>query len=157
MNHKDIAEEAIRILIPTISMLLREKAKRTDMHVVVMNPVKKPWECHFEEAILHEKALSDPSGWEHPYDELARAKAYQAWRHGKSNVHAHLIAPAVLADGDVAFYGSFEYEGVIVAASGVEGWFDVLVSGWIAVAIQQLAQDRYQRFKAERPTARYIS
>ncbi|QGG79676.1 hypothetical protein GH975_03465 [Litorivicinus lipolyticus] len=36
------------------------------------------------------------------------------------------------------FYGSFVYGSVIVACSGVEQWFDVLVSGWVAVAFEQL-------------------
>lgn len=157
MNIKKISEEAYTLLKPSIEELLKKKAKRIDMHIVVMNPTLKPWESPFEEAILSEFSTTDKSGWENPYDELARAKALQAWRDGRSNVHKHLLAPATLKKGDVAFYGSFEHEGVIVAASGVEGWFDVLVSGWMAIAIQQLAQDSYQNFKTEYPGSPYIS
>ncbi len=156
MDHKTLAEEAIRVIRPAITVLLNEKAKRRDMHVVVMDPTKKPWETGFEEAILYECSFSDKSNWENPYDELARAKAKQAWRDGKGNMHKHLNAPATLSSGDVTFYGSFEYEGVIVAASGIEPWFDVLVSGWIVLTVQQLAQDWYQRFKCENPSAFYI-
>ena len=156
MKHKIIAESAIDLLAPSISKLLRERAKRTDLHIVVMDPTKKPWEVPFEQAILLEKSLSDKSRWDNPYDELARAKARQAWRDGSDNVRKHLLAPATLATGDIVHYGSFEFQGVIVAASGVEGWFDVLISGWVALAIQQLAQDYYQKFKAGNPTAAYL-
>jgi hypothetical protein len=156
MNHKMLVQEAIRLLEPSIQKLLSEKAKRRDMHVVVMNPTLKPWDCPFEEAILMEYSFTDPTVWENPYDEMAREKARQAWRAGRSNVESHLLAPATLKDGDLAFYGSFEHLGVIVAASGVESWFDVLISGWIAVAFQQLAQAEYQDFKTKTPMARFI-
>lgn len=156
MKHKNIAETAISLLLPSISKLLLEKAKRTDMHIVVMDPTQKPWEVSFEDAILLEKSLSDKNQWEHPYDQFARAKARQAWRDGRANFKKHLLAPATLTTGDIVHYGSFEYQGVIVAASGVEPWFDVLVSGWVALAIQQLAQDEYQKFKAAKPTVAYF-
>ncbi|MDC7219125.1 MAG: hypothetical protein PQJ59_04230 [Spirochaetales bacterium] len=156
MDLKNIAEQAYELLEPSIKKLLKEKAKREDMHIVVMNPAVKPWEASFEEAILAEFSLTDKSGWANPYDDLARGKAKQAWRDGKSNVHKHLIAPATLKTGDVAFYGSFEHEGVIVGASGVEGWYDVLVCGLMAVAIQQLAQAEYQKFKSENPMSPYL-
>jgi hypothetical protein len=156
MNHGLIAEEAIRLLTPSIEVLLREKAKRTDMHVVIMDPTLKPWESSFEDAVLLEHSFTERSGWENPYDELARAKAEQAWRLGRSNRELFQNAPALLRDGDVAFYGSFEYEGVIVAASGVEAWYDVLVSGWIATAVQQLAQAEFQTWKEANPAGRYI-
>lgn len=157
MNHKAITESAISLLEPSIAKLLSEKAKRMDMHIVVMDPLKKPWDVPFEEAILLEKSLSDKSQWERPFDEYARAKAKQAWRDGSDNMSKQLLAPATLASGDIAHYGSFEYQGVIVAASGVEPWFDVLVSGWVALAIQQLAQDHYQQFKNDNPAAVFLN
>ena len=156
MNHSSICEEAVSLLTPSIEKLLAEKAKRKDMHVVIMNPTLKPWESSFEDAVLLEHSFTDKSVWENPYDELARAKAKQAWREGRSNRDLFQKAPAALCDGDVAFYGSFEYEGVIVAASGVEGWYDVLICGWIAMAVQQLAQAELQAFKQENPMGRYI-
>ena len=156
MNHLKIAVSAINLLEPSISKLLSEKAKRTDMHIVVMDPTKKPWEVSFEEAILLEKSLSDKSHWENPYDEFARAKARQAWCDRSDNVRKHLLAPATLSVGEIVHYGTFEYRGVIVGSSGVEPWLDVLVSGWVALAIQQLAQDYYQNFKTENPTAAYL-
>lgn len=157
MNHKKLAERAYEIIKPSIEKLLKEEAKREDMHIVVMNPTMKPWEATFEEAILLEISVTDRNKWENPYDEMALGKAKQAWRDGRSNVEKHLMSPATLKDGDVAFYGSFEYQGVIVAASGVEGWFDQLVSGWMALTIQQLAMDYYQKFKARPTLESYIS
>jgi hypothetical protein len=156
MNIKKLSEEAYELLKPSIEKLLSEKAKRKDMHIVVMDPGTKPWETTFEDAILAEFSTTDKKEWKIPFDELARAKAKQAWRDGSDNVRKQLLAPATLRTGDVVYYGSFEHEGVIVAASGVEGWFDVLVSGWMALAIQQLAQDSFQKFKDTNPAAAYL-
>ena len=157
MNHLAITEEAFELLEPTIRILLHSKAKREDMHIVVMNPTKKPWESSFDEAILFETSLTDRSGWENPYDVVAREKARQSWKDGYDNVRKHLLAPATLAIGDLAFYGSFEYGGVVVAASGVESWYDALISGWMAVTIHQLAQRDYSLFKQDHPTDRFLS
>ncbi|MGL1890298.1 MAG: hypothetical protein OCD02_01670 [Spirochaetaceae bacterium] len=157
MDIKKISEQAYELILPSIHKLQDSYAKRKDMHIVVMDPRFHPWELDFESAILAEFSTTQKESWENPYDVLARAKAKQAWRDGRDNVHKHLISPATLKDGDVTFYGSFEYEGVIVAASGVEGWFDVLVCGWMAIAIQQLAQDYYQKFKTENPGLPYLS
>lgn len=156
MDHKELAKVAIEVLTPSIKKLLSEKAKREDMHIVVMNPTLKPWECSFEEAILYEHSMTDKKTWANPFDEIAREKAQQAWRDGRSNKHKHLYSPATLKSGDCAYYGSFDYEGVIVASSGVEPWFDVLVSGWVALTIQQLAQAEYSTFKLNHPMERYI-
>ncbi|MDC7235401.1 MAG: hypothetical protein PQJ58_19390 [Spirochaetales bacterium] len=156
MNHESICKTALMILEPAIKKLLAEKAKREDMHIVIMNPLLHPWDCSFEEAILLEHSTTDKSNWQIPFDEFALAKAKQAWRDGRSNKEKHLMAPATLQDGDIAFYGSFEHNGVIVAASGVEPWYDVMVSGWIAVAIQQFAQAEYEQFKSENPMKPYI-
>lgn len=156
MNHIELAESALQLLEPAITKLLSEKAKRTDSHIVVMDPTKKPWETSFEDAILLEKSIGDRDKWARPFDEFARGKARQAWRDGRDNARKHLLAPATLGAGDIAFYGSFEYEGVIVASSGVEECFDVLISAWVALAIQQLAQHEYDRFKSQNPGVVYF-
>lgn len=157
MNHKEIAEAAFEIIKPSVQKLLKERAVREDMHIVVMNPTIKPWEGSFEDAVLAEFSTTDKSGWANTYDVFALGKAKQAWRDGRDNVSKHLLSPATLKDGDVAFYGSFDYEGVIVAASGVEAWFDQLVSGWMALTIQQLCQDYYQKFKSREKMEFYIN
>jgi len=121
------------------------------MHIVVMDPTIHPWETDFEQAILFEYSIGDRREWPVDFREVALDKARQAWSDGRGNMYKHLLAPVTLKSGDVAFYGSFEHDGVVVAASGVEGWYDVLVCGWVAIAFHQLAQAWYQEFKATNP------
>ncbi|MDG3086327.1 hypothetical protein P7F88_09490 [Vibrio hannami] len=150
-DNKAIAIDAIELVKPAIEGLF-ERTNRKELHIVVMNPSIKPWEASFEEAILTEASLGSPESWQLPFDEFARKKANQAWRNSVSNTQVQNIHPSSLKDDDILFYGSFVYGDVVVACSGVEQWYDMLVAGWIAVAIEQLAISEYQTIKANNPT-----
>ncbi|RKF22173.1 hypothetical protein DBZ36_00565 [Alginatibacterium sediminis] len=147
-SHIQIAEEAIDMLRPSIESLF-ERTNRKELHIVVMNPSLKPWESDFENAVLYEKSIGSPEDWTIPFDQYARNKAKQAWRNNSSNVNQQSLHPSSLQDDDLLFYGSFVYGDIVVACSGVQQWFDMLVSGWVAVAIEQLTIAEYQRVKTE--------
>ncbi|PKF63305.1 hypothetical protein CW745_00160 [Psychromonas sp. psych-6C06] len=151
ITHKQLAIDAIKLVTPAIERLF-EQTNRKELHIVVMNPTLKPWESSFDEAILYEISLGKPKTWTIPFDQLARKKAQQAWRDGSANVNHQSIHPTSLREGDLLFYGSFVYGNIVVACSGVEQWFDMLVSGWVAVAIEQLAMHDYQTNKIQNPT-----
>lgn len=160
MNEKrlcEIAKEVLRITRPAIDELLK-KAKRQHCHIVIMNPQIKPWDSYsaFKSTILYEESIKDGQEWKYPYAEIARSKAEQAWRNGQSNIITRMLAPATLKKGDTIYWGSFEYYGVIVACSGVEPWFDMLISGWIALAFQQLAQHEIQKFECSNPESCFL-
>lgn len=139
----DIAKDAIVLTLPSIQKLF-ERTNRQELHIVVMNPHLKPWESSFEDAILYETSLGSPETWEVPFDQLARQKAQQAWRESTSNIQLQTLHPSSLREDDVPFYGSFVYGNVVVACSGVQQWYDMLISGWIALAIEQLSIHEYQ-------------
>ena len=151
---KDITQDAIDIVKPSIEKLF-ERTNRKELHIVVMNPHLKPWEASLEDAILYEESLGNPGNWTIKFDHLARKKAQQAWRESTSNLTLHSQHPSSLRDEDLLFYGSFVYGNVVVACSGVQQWYDMLISGWIAVAIEQLTMHEYQTEKAENPTKSY--
>lgn len=118
---------------------------------MVMNPRLKPWEATFEEALLYETSLGEPENWTIAFDELARQKARQAWRGQSANINRQLLHPSSLQEDDVLFFGTFVYGDIVVACSGVQQWYDMLISGWIALAIEQLTMHEYQTIKAEAP------
>ena len=149
-SQKDIAIDAIDLVRPSIDQLFK-RTNRQLLHIVVMNPRLKPWEASFEDAILHESSIGDPETWTIPFDKLARNKARQAWRNGRANINNQLLHPSSLQDDDVLFFGTFIYGDIIVSSSGVEQWYDMLISGWIALAIEQLTMHEYQGIKADNP------
>lgn len=136
MNHEALAKEAVSLIKPSIDALF-ERTNRRELHIVIMDPRIKPWEADFADAILYQESIRTAE-WELPFDEFARNKAEQAWRDAQANIVTQTQHPSSLREGDLPFYGSFVYGNVVVACSGVEQWFDMLVSGWIALAFEQL-------------------
>ncbi|PSU30472.1 hypothetical protein [Photobacterium lutimaris] len=153
-THKQIALDAIELVRPAIERLF-SRTNRQELHIVVMDPRVKPWEVSFEEAILVETSIGQPDAWTIPFDQLARKKAQQAWRDSQANINHQTNHPSSLRDDDVLYYGSFVYGNVVVACSGVQQWYDMLISGWIALAIEQLTINDYQTQKIENPTQTY--
>lgn len=143
MTHLEIAKQAVELVKPSIEALF-EKTNRKELHIVIMDPRLKPWESDFEDAILYESSIQNAKTWENPYDEFARNKAKQAWRNSKENIVSISQHPSSLKNGDLPFYGSFVYGNIVVACSGVEQWFDMLISGWIALSFEQLMIHEFQ-------------
>ena len=137
MNHVLIAQQAIELVKPSITTLFA-RTNRQVLHIVIMDPRIKPWEADFNDAILYQESIGETTTWEHPFDEFARNKAEQAWRNTQPNIVAQTMHPSSLKEGDLPFYGTFVYGNIVVATSGVEQWFDMLVSGWVALAFEQL-------------------
>ena len=137
MNHVLIAQQAIELVKPSITTLFG-RTNRQVLHIVIMDPRIKPWEADFNDAILYQESIGETTTWEHPFDEFARNKAEQAWRNTQPNIVAQTMHPSSLKEGDLPFYGTFVYGNIVVATSGVEQWFDMLVSGGVALAFEQL-------------------
>lgn len=143
MKHDEIARQAVALVKPSIEALF-DRTNRKELHIVIMDPRIKPWESSFDNAILYQESIRTADTWEKPFDELARNKAQQAWRDSQANIVAQTMHPSSLREGDIPFYGSFVYGNIVVACSGVEQWFDMLVSGWIALAFEQLMMHEFQ-------------
>jgi len=68
--------------------------------------------------------------WTANYAEVARCEALQLWQDrndGRTDIMPHL-----LYSGDCPFWGGVKREGIVVACSGVEPWFDRMIAGIIA-------------------------
>jgi len=146
MKHEVIAKQAIELVRPSINALF-ERTNRQVLHIVVMDPRIKPWETEFSNAVLYQESIGDTQSWEHPFDEFARNKAEQAWRNSQPNIVAQTMHPSSLREDDLPFYGTFVYGNIVVATSGVEQWFDMLVSGWVALSFEQLLIHEIQSSK----------
>ena len=138
MDHLAIAKQAVALVKPSINELFKQTA-RQELHIDIMDPRLKPWDAEFNDAILYQESILTKDAFEKPFDEIARNKAEQAWRGMQANLATQALHPSSLRENDLPFYGSFVYGNVVVGCSGVEQWFDMLVSGWVAVAFEQLA------------------
>lgn len=150
-----IAQRAFDLVKPAIDMLLKAEGSE-NLHIVVLSPRYKPWEVKFSDAIAKEFSFGDKSKWKYDYQKFARNKALQAFRNQQSNEIVQMLGPATLDYCDVIYSGSFFYYGVIVACSGTKQHFDTMISGWMAVAFQQIWQDQFKKAKATYPDKNFI-
>lgn len=122
---------------PGLSMLL----KRQTCHVVV---AVRNSEGALE--ILSEKDYGDREKWEYQFDEIALGKfaLFATGRHdGRTAPLPHLLFP-----GDTPYWGGVEYEGLVVTCSGIQPWFDRMISGMIAHMCVALTHDAFELAKA---------
>ena len=139
-----LAERAIDIARPMLERAVADErlGKSGYLHLVIMNPGCPPAYCAFEEAILREWTCGDPGGQPELYRRLAREKARLSWLHGLDTQLLQMRRAHVLSRGDVALWGSVAVEGIVVAISGLDAWYDEALSGAVAMCLRGVMKDR---------------
>lgn len=141
-----MADRAIYLVYPTFKTMVDAGfAKHHALHIVVMDPAQLYEPKTFKKAILLEKSFGDPETWKQDYQAIARAKARQVRKFGIPNQIIVERMPHLLKDHDTRFYGSTIKDGIVVAVSGVEPWFDQLISEMVASMCQALCIDKMQK------------
>ena len=80
--------------------------------------------------VLYEESVGDPKNWAYDFANIARCKALQLWHDrndGRTDCMPHLLFP-----GDTPFCGGVKRHGIVVAFSGVQPWYDKMISGMVA-------------------------
>lgn len=109
------------------------------LHVVVLDPQVVP-PAPFEGVVLAERSFGQPPPWQADYRSFALAKARLAWRLQRDTRWVHQQAPHLLVGGDTTLWGSCWRDGLVVAASGAQPWFDEACSELVASLIVALAR-----------------
>lgn len=140
--NRDAAEKAVRLSLPMIheAMKLKEVGESGFLYIVIMDPLRRPANSSFEEAILYEYAVGDREKWDADYGAFARAKARVAWRTGLDSHLVQELQPHLLAAGDTVLWGSAVVDGIIVGVSGANPWFDEVFAGTVAMCLRGLAK-----------------
>lgn len=141
---RQAAIETIEILRPMLVAALGNSAigESGCLHVVIMDPALTPAEATFEEAILYEFSLPEPSQWDADYVAFARAKARLSWSNSRDSHLLQSCQPHRLRSGDTALWGSIVYEGIVVGVSGADPWFDEAFAGCVAHCLKAIAKRR---------------
>ena len=149
---KEVAERAVEFAFDAVmrDSSFNQLLKRNQCHVVVIVPgMEDAREKDYPDypdyplhpIVLFERSL-DPAGWEHPYDNIARCKALQLWTDRNDDRTAPI--PHLLFPGDTPYWGGVKRRGIVVACSGVQPWFDKMISGIVADVIVALAHNAYE-------------
>ncbi|WP_233564510.1 hypothetical protein [Achromobacter sp. K91] len=114
-------------------------------HVVIMNPLARPEACDFASAILYEESVGDPREWDADYGAYARGKARLSWRTGRSSHDVLALQPHLLHAKDTRVWGSVAIDGIVVAVSGANPWFDEAFAAAIAYLFKAVVLGRQDR------------
>lgn len=128
-------EKAMKMIRGTfVGLMDSRQVKRRALHIVVLDPTALfSSGLTFEAVILLEHSFFKEQ-WEEPFNEFARAKAKLSWRTGLDSHAVQQRCPHLYGSGDIKYGGSVVRDGLIVAASGVEWYFDQMFAEWVASA-----------------------
>jgi len=137
--------EAFELLRPEIAGILKDRAKREHLAIVVtatesIHP--RNTDKSFKDDCYLITGIGDKNDWEHDYEAVALSKAEKSVRTGKDSA---LLAPHYLLESDTVYWGSVVLDDIVVACSGVEAYYDEMFSGLIAVAIKALCKEKFAK------------
>lgn len=144
---KELAAQAVEIALKAcmFSEEMRSIVRHPMCHIVVMVMAEheRDYQTFFEPYVLYQRSVGNTDDWPRPYNEIAYKKARQLWRgqnsDGNTDIQPHLLVP-----GDTIFWGGVKRHGIVVACSGVQPYFDQLISGVTADFIKALARHAYE-------------
>lgn len=164
---KEDAQRAVEVALNAVmggSSPLRPLLSRTQCHIVILVPGMKDdreadypdWPNYPLQAVsLYEQSVGDPKEWAHPYDNIAKCKALQLWT--DRNDDRTMPIPHLLFSGDTPYWGGVKRRGIVVTCSGVQPWFDKMISGIVADIIVGLAHNAYENDEERRSGVDFLS
>jgi hypothetical protein len=139
---REAAARAVDMALPMIRAAIENRSAGESgfFYLVVMRPGSSPGSSSFEEAILYEHAVGDRDNWDADYRGFALAKARIAWRTGLDSHIVQEQRPHLLEAGDTVLWGSVAMDGIVVAASGADAWYDEAFAGAVALCLRAQAK-----------------
>jgi hypothetical protein len=140
---EEAAQAAIHLALPTIARAMGDPAAGDSgcLHIVVMDPNAGPAASEFEHAILYEHSINR-ANWDADYVHFARAKALVSWRAGMDSHAVQTLRPHLLMPGDTLLWGSVCLDGLVVAVSGMQPWYDEALAGIVACCLRAVSKGR---------------
>jgi hypothetical protein len=148
---REVAEKAVSVALKVaLESQITPLIKRLQCHIVVLVPAMvddrekdfPEWPNYPTTAFpLYQKSVGKEL-WNHSFDNIARCKALQLWT--DRNDDRTTSVPHLLFSGDTPFWGGVKRRGIVVTCSGVQPWFDKMISGLSADIMVALAHDAYE-------------
>lgn len=121
--------------------------KHPQLHIVILAPRMQmgdwPHGYRLEPHVLAEGSFGQEA-WERDYCDIARCKAIQRW-HGRSGEGVVGSPAHLLYEGDTPYWGTFEFQQVVGAASGIKPWHDRYAASIAVMTAITLAHDAWEK------------
>lgn len=155
---EELCRKALEIVRPTIETAMENgTVKRKQGYLVVLDPTK-PWEPKYmgvgstaddpfyRDVVLFEEYWDDQRGFDAPFGVVALQKAFASWKTGVSAQDIQQHAPYLYQYGWTKWGGSAVGEGgLVVAFSGVQFYYDQMISEMMLAAIKAVCLDEMLR------------
>ncbi len=109
-----------------------------------------------EPHLLYEESVGEKDDWPYPFDDIARCKGMQLWQgrnnDGQTDSNAHLLFPS-----DTPYWGGVKRHGMVVAFSGVQPWFDQMISGMIADMLKAIGRQAFESSEDKKKGLSFLS
>lgn len=146
-----LAERAIRAIA---KFFFNYFGEGSTCHIVILVPAKvtslldyqpvQGW-YKIEPYILHEASINKPlDGWNIPLEEIARNMALQLWYRLNPGGDCTVTPPHLLYKNDTPYWGADSMEGIVVSCSGLEPWFNKMISRVVLSILIALARDDWE-------------
>ncbi|MFA6095038.1 MAG: hypothetical protein WC757_04105 [Candidatus Paceibacterota bacterium] len=139
------------LMTPTFGLL-----KRNACHIIILVPSRSNSfpNSSTPPQILYEVSVGKEE-WSADYRQIATGKARQLWEDrtdGRTDIQPHL-----LFCGDTRYWGGVKRDGIVVACSGVQPWFDMMISGMIADMLIGMAYDAWKNSSEHKEEAAFLT
>lgn len=164
---KEIAKQAVDLAFEAVfghHSPVRPRLRRDHCHVVVLVPaMDDAREADYPDypnyplqpVVLYEDGLGEKEKWDKEFDNIARCKALQLWTDRNDDRTSPI--PHLLFPGDTPYWGGVKRRGIVVTCSGLQPYFDKLVSGLVADIIVALAHDAYENDEEVKQGVDFVS
>ena len=138
--------------------------KRKMCHIVILVPAMKDvhpkglypvWSNRpLQPHVLYEHSVGKTE-WLWEFDSIAQSKAFQLWQDrndGRTDNMPHLLFP-----GDTPYWGGVKRDGIVVACSGVQPWFDRMIAGMVADGLIAVAHELWMKSDDRKNEVSFLS
>ena len=136
---KDIFTQAVEIVTPSIEkMISLGIIHKSDIYISAPDPTKPYGNCSYADYADIELFYTSFGSPKIKTLAVARSKAEVVWRTGYDSLYVQQFMPHLLMKGDTKWGGGIVLNGIIVAVSGLEEYYDIFVARSIAAACHAL-------------------
>jgi hypothetical protein len=138
----DVARAAVELARPLLQQFADDAALNPGgvIYVMILDPVSRPRDHHFEQAILYEGSFGrDQSKWDVDYSGLARDKARVAWRTNGDSIPDPGRQPQRPDEDGTLSLSSSDPDQVVVVVSGAQPAHDEALAGVIIMLLRYVA------------------
>ncbi len=149
MKPKFLTQEICKKAVETVTEMVFQTmpVNKKECHITVKIPMEVDNQKKY--AFFYSRSFGRKQ-WKRDYQSIANSKAKQI-AFGLNSGGSEQITPAhLILEGETPYWGGCKIDDIIVACSGLQPWFDQMISRQVAAMIIALARENYETYLSEK-------